>query len=407
VNADLGKLDRDKADAICRASKEVVEGKMNGQFPLVVWQTGSGTQTNMNVNEVIANRAIENEGGVIGSKDPIHPNDHVNMGQSTNDTFPTAMHISAVLAVEEQLLPALKKMQTALHEKSESFRHIIKIGRTHLQDATPLTLGQEFSGYAAQLSKGVERVEAILPDLKELAIGGTAVGTGINTHPEFDSRVVKEVTRLTGHEFTVAKNKFEAIASHDAIVNGSAVLNTLAASCMKVANDIRLLASGPRCGIGELSLPSNEPGSSIMPGKINPTQSEALTMVCAQVMGNHVAVTVAGSNGHFELNAFKPVMIHNFLESVDILSGAMESFTDNCIVGIQPNREKIDHNLTNSLMLATALNPVIGYDNAAKVAKKAHAENTTLKEAAISMGLVDEATFDSVVRPETMVEPQK
>jgi fumarate hydratase class II len=407
VNADLGKLDRDKADAICRASKEVVEGKMDGQFPLVVWQTGSGTQTNMNVNEVIANRAIENEGGVIGSKDPIHPNDHVNMGQSTNDTFPTAMHISAVLAVEEQLLPALKKMQTALYEKSESFRHIIKIGRTHLQDATPLTLGQEFSGYAAQLSKGVERVEAILPDLKELAIGGTAVGTGINTHPEFDSRVVKEVTRLTGHEFTVAKNKFEAIASHDAIVNGSAVLNTLAASCMKVANDIRLLASGPRCGIGELSLPSNEPGSSIMPGKINPTQSEALTMVCAQVMGNHVAVTVAGSNGHFELNAFKPVMIHNFLESVDILSGAMESFTDNCIVGIQPNREKIDHNLTNSLMLATALNPVIGYDNAAKVAKKAHAENTTLKEAAISMGLVDEATFDSVVRPETMVEPQK
>lgn len=407
VNADLGKLEREKADAICKAATEVIDGKLADAFPLVVWQTGSGTQTNMNVNEVIANRAIVNEGGVVGSKDPIHPNDHVNMGQSTNDTFPTAMHISAVLAVEEKFLPALKKLQNALQEKSDAFRHIIKIGRTHLQDATPLTLGQEFSGYAAQLSKGIARVEASLGDLKELAVGGTAVGTGINAHPEFDSRVVKEVSRLTGHTFTVSPNKFEGIATHDAIVHTSGALNTVATSCMKIANDIRLLASGPRCGIGELSLPSNEPGSSIMPGKINPTQSEALTMVCAQVMGNHVTITVAGSNGHFELNAFKPVMIHNFLESVDILSGAMESFADNCVVGIQPNRERIDAHLTNSLMLVTALNPVIGYDNAAKVAKKAHAENTTLKEAAISMGLVDEVTFDSVVRPETMVEPQK
>lgn len=406
VNSDLGLLSREIADNICAAADEVIDGKLNAHFPLVVWQTGSGTQTNMNTNEVIANRAIELMGGIIGSKDPVHPNDHVNKGQSSNDTFPAAMHIAAVEIVEGDLLPALTKMRDGLEAKSQEFRHIIKIGRTHLQDATPLTLGQEFSGYTQQMTMAIKRVEASLDGLRELAIGGTAVGTGLNTHAEFGSRVAAELSRLTNRKYVTAPNKFEALAAHDAIVFGSGALKTAAVSMMKIANDIRLLASGPRCGLGELVLPANEPGSSIMPGKVNPTQSEALTMVCAQVMGNDVAISVGGSNGHMELNVFKPLMIHNFLHSSRILADAATSFTDNCIVGIQPNREQIADHLKNSLMLVTALNPHIGYDKAAEVAKTAHAEGMTLKEAAIKLEYLDEESFDRWVRPETMIGPK-
>ena len=360
----------------------------------------------MNVNEVIANRAIELMGGVVGSKTPVHPNDHVNKGQSSNDTFPTAMHVAALEATQNDLLPALKKLRDALDAKSEAFRHIIKIGRTHLQDATPMTLGQEFSGYAAQLSHSIHRIEAVLDGLRELAIGGTAVGTGLNTHPDFGARVAAELSRLTGLKFTSAPNKFEGLAAHDALVFASGATRTVAVSLMKIANDIRLLASGPRSGLGELMLPENEPGSSIMPGKVNPTQSEAMTMVCAQVMGNDVTIGIAGSNGHMELNVFKPVIIFNYLQSVKLLADACVSFTDNCVVGIEPNRDQISKHLKNSLMLVTALNPHIGYDKAAAVAKKAHAENLTLKEAAVALGYLDEDSFDRIVRPEAMIGPK-
>ncbi len=403
VNADLGLLERDISTAINQAADEVIDGKLDEHFPLVVWQTGSGTQTNMNVNEVIANRAIEILGGQLGSKKPVHPNDHVNLGQSSNDSFPTAMYIAAVISVETKLLPALNLFSEALSQKSEDFRHIIKIGRTHLQDATPLTLGQEFSGYQTQIANGIKRVESSLTFLQELAIGGTAVGTGLNTHPEFSERVVKELNRITKLKFKSAPNFFEALAAHDALVSSSGALKTVAVSCMKIANDIRLLGSGPRCGIGELILPANEPGSSIMPGKINPTQAEALTMVCAQIMGNDVAISVAGSNGHMELNVFKPMMIFNFLQSSKLLAEATTSFTKNCLDDLEANRNKIDKNLNDSLMLVTALNPHIGYDNAAKIAKKAFAENTTLKKAALSLELMTAEDFDKYVRPEVMV----
>lgn len=406
VNADLGLLPRDIADVVSQACDEVVEGKYNEHFPLVVWQTGSGTQTNMNVNEVIANCAIELMGGVLGSKTPVHPNDHVNRSQSSNDTFPTAMHIAALKILEERTLPALKQLKTGLEAKSQAFRHIIKVGRTHMQDAVPLTLGQEFSGYAAQVAAGIKRIEATLDDLRELAIGGTAVGTGLNAHPEFGKRVATEITRLTDLKFVSAPNKFAALAAHDGIVSASGALKTMAVSLMKVANDIRMLGSGPRCGIGELELPENEPGSSIMPGKVNPTQAEALTMVCAQVMGNDVTIGVAGSNGHLELNVFKPVMIQNFLQSARLLADAAISFQEKCVEGIEPNRERIAEHLKNSLMLVTALNPHIGYDKAASVAKKAFADGLTLKEAALELGYLDADTFERVVRPEKMTAPQ-
>lgn len=406
VNADLGLLPREVSDSINKAADEVLSGKFNDNFPLVVWQTGSGTQTNMNINEVLANRAIEMMNGKIGSKKPVHPNDHVNCGQSSNDTFPTAMHIAAVAAVEDEILPSLKKLHSALQAKSEDFKHIIKIGRTHLQDATPLTLGQEFSGYASQLAHGIKRVEFALEELRELCIGGTAVGTGLNTHPEFGARVVAEVSRLTGRKYIEAKNRFEGLASHDALVAASGALKSVATAVMKIANDIRLLGSGPRCGLGELILPSNEPGSSIMPGKVNPTQAEAITMVCAQVMGNDVAIAVGGAQGHMELNVFKPMMIFNFLNSCQLLSDACNSFTENCVSGIEPNRERIEQLLNDSLMLVTALNPHIGYDKAAKVAKKAHAEGKTLKKSAVELEFLSEDEFDRIVRPESMIGPQ-
>jgi fumarate hydratase class II len=406
VNADLGLIDRDVANHISKAAEEVINGNLTDQFPLVVWQTGSGTQTNMNVNEVIANRAIEQMGGVLGSKTPVHPNDHVNYGQSSNDTFPTAMYIAALDSVEGKLLPALEKILAALEAKSEAYKYVIKIGRTHLQDATPLTLGQEFSGYAAQMSAGLRRVRHSMDCLRELAIGGTAVGTGLNTHAEFGARVVIEISRLSGREFRQADNLFEGLAAHDALVSVSGALKTVAVSLMKIANDIRLLASGPRCGLGELILPSNEPGSSIMPGKINPTQCEAMTMVCAQVMGNDTAIMVGGMNGHMELNVFKPVMIYNFLQSCNILSDACNSFTDKCIVGIEPNYERIERNLNESLMLVTALNPHIGYDKSAKVAKKAYEEGITLKEAAVGLEFLSADEFDNYVRPEEMIGPK-
>lgn len=406
VNMDLGVLDKKLGDAIIQAATEVMNGAMNDQFPLVVWQTGSGTQTNMNANEVISNRAIEILGGAMGSKKPVHPNDHVNMGQSSNDTFPTAMHIAAVEQVHHHLLPALKKVHTALDTKAKKFDNIVKIGRTHLMDATPLTLGQEFSGYAAQIEYGIARVENCLPRLYPLAQGGTAVGTGLNAKKGFAEAFAKEVANVTKLPFITASNKFEALASHDALVEASGMLNTLAVSLMKIANDIRLLGSGPRCGIGELSLPENEPGSSIMPGKVNPTQSEAMTMVCAQVMGNHTAVTVAGSNGHFELNVFKPVIIYNVLQSIRLIADACHSFTDNCVVGIEANEARITQLMNESLMLVTALNPHIGYDNAAKVAKKAHKEGTTLKAAALELGLLTAEEFDKWVRPEDMIAPK-
>lgn len=407
TNKELGILPAEKADLIVKAADEVIEGKLDEHFPLVVWQTGSGTQTNMNSNEVISNRAIEMAGGVIGSKKPIHPNDDVNKAQSSNDTFPTAMHIAAVEEIHRRLIPSVTKLRDALQAKSVEYKDIIKIGRTHLMDATPLTLGQEFSGYAQQLTSGLERIDSCLPHLYELALGGTAVGTGLNTHPEFAVKSAKKISDLTGKPFVSARNKFEALATHDSLVEAHGVLKTLAASLMKIANDVRWLGSGPRCGIGELNLPENEPGSSIMPGKVNPTQSEAMTMVCAQVFGNDVAVNMGGAMGNFELNVFKPVIIHNVLISIKLISDACDSFTDNCVVGIQANEVNIKKNLNNSLMLVTSLNPHIGYDNAAKVAKKAHKEHTTLKEAAVALGLLTPEKFDEVVRPEKMISPGK
>jgi len=405
VNAGLGALESEHADLISRAADEVIEGRLDDHFPLVVWQTGSGTQTNMNANEVIANRAIELAGGILGSKDPIHPNDHVNRGQSSNDTFPTAMHIAAAEQIVHHLIPAVRHLRDALDEKAHRFSDTVKIGRTHLMDAVPLTLGQEFGGYAHQLTRGLARVEQTLPDLFELALGGTAVGTGLNTHPEFAGRAAKEIARITGLPFVSAPNKFEALAAHDAVVQASGAFKTLAASLMKIANDIRLLGSGPRCGIGEITLPANEPGSSIMPGKVNPTQSEAVTMVAAQVMGNDVAINIGGASGHFELNVFKPMMIYNLLQSIRLLGDASRSFADNCVVGIEADNARIDQLLRSSLMLVTALNPHIGYDNAARIAKKAHADGITLKEAAIELELLTAEEFDAIVKPEEMTGP--
>jgi fumarate hydratase class II len=403
VNMQIAGLDKKVGDAIVKAADEIIEGKLDGHFPLVVYQTGSGTQTNMNVNEVISNRAIEILGGEIGSKKPVHPNDHVNMGQSSNDTFPTAMHIASVVEIEDTLLPALAYIHKSLKKKEKAFAKIIKIGRTHLQDAVPMTLGQEFSAYATQIEYGIERVKATLPRLRLLAQGGTAVGTGLNAKPGFAEKFAAQASKITGKKFETAPNKFEALASNDAMVEASGALNVLAVSLMKIANDIRLLGSGPRSGLGELLLPENEPGSSIMPGKVNPTQCEAMTMVAAQVMGNHVTVTVAGSNGHFELNVFKPVIIQNFLSSLRLLADACVSFVDNCIEGIEPNKKRIEQLMHDSLMLVTALNPHIGYDNAAKIAKTAHKEGTTLLEAALKLGLLTEKQFTDWVKPEEMV----
>lgn len=403
ANMALGALDKTVGEAVVSAADEVMSGNLNDHFPLVVWQTGSGTQTNMNVNEVIANRAIELLGGTIGSKKPVHPNDHVNYGQSSNDSFPTAMHIAAAEQVHHELIPALEHLHTALAGKSREFATIIKVGRTHLQDATPVTLGQEFSGYATQMKYAVERVKSALPRVLQLAQGGTAVGTGINCKPGFAEKFATEAARITGLPFVTAENKFEALATHDALVELSGQLNTIAASLMKIANDVRLLGSGPRCGIGELHLPENEPGSSIMPGKVNPTQSEAMTMVCAQVMGNHTTVTIAGATGHFELNVFKPVIIFNVLQSIRLLADACRSFTDNCVVGITANEEIIKDALDRCLMLVTSLNPHIGYDKAAKVAKKALAENKTLKAAAVELGFLTPEQFDEWVRPQDMI----
>jgi fumarate hydratase class II len=405
VNRDLGKLPPDKARLIVQAADEVIAGKLDDQFPLRIWQTGSGTQTNMNANEVISNRAIELAGGKMGSKKPVHPNDDVNMSQSSNDTFPTAMHIAAAQEINDRLVPMVKKLRDALAAKSQEFKDIVKIGRTHLMDAVPLTLGQEFSGYVAQLDAALERIQAVLPQLYRLAIGGTAVGTGLNAPPDFGERVAKRTAELTGLPFVSAPNKFAALAADDAMVWASAALKTLACSLMKIANDIRWLGSGPRCGLGELILPENEPGSSIMPGKVNPTQSEAMTMVCVQTIGNDTAVTMAGSQGNFELNVFKPLMVHNLLHSVRLLADACRSFTEHCVAGIRPNRERIAQHLSNSLMLVTALNPKIGYDNAAKVAKKAHAEGKTLRQAAVELGLLSGEEFDRLVRPEKMIGP--
>jgi len=405
TNQALGTLSAEKAKLIVQAADEVIAGKLDEHFPLVVWQTGSGTQTNMNANEVISNRAIELAGGVIGSKKPIHPNDDVNKAQSSNDTFPTAMHIAAAEQIVRLLLPNVKVLRNTLAEKAEAFKDIIKIGRTHLMDAVPLTLGQEFSGYVQQLDNDIKRIEFALDGLYELALGGTAVGTGLNTHRDFAENAAAEIANLTGLPFRSAPNKFESLAAHDAIVFASGALKTLAASLMKIANDVRWLASGPRCGIGELFIPENEPGSSIMPGKVNPTQSEAMTMVCAQVMGNDVAVNIGGLSGNFELNVFKPVMIFNLLNSIRLLGDACESFNEHCAVGIEPNLPAINGYLTNSLMLVTALNPHVGYDNAAKIAKKAHADHSTLREAAIELGILSGEKFDEVVRPEQMIGP--
>jgi fumarate hydratase class II len=401
----LKDLDPKIGDAICKAADEVIDGKLDDHFPLVVWQTGSGTQTNMNANEVISNRAIEMLGGEMGSKKPVHPNDHVNRGQSSNDSFPTAMHIAAVLEIHRRLMPGLRRLHGALAAKAHDFASIIKIGRTHLQDATPITLGQEFSGYARQVELGIERVVTALPRLYPLAQGGTAVGTGLNAPVGFAERFAEESSRITGYPFVTASNKFEALAAHDALVEFSGVLNTLAVSLFKIANDIRLLGSGPRSGLGELLLPENEPGSSIMPGKVNPTQAEALTMACAQVMGNHVAITVAGSQGHMELNVFKPVMIFNLLQSIRLIGDASVSFTDNCVAGIEPNTRHIDELMRRSLMLVTALAPKVGYDTAAKIAKTAHKNGTTLREEALKMGVITGEEFDRIVRPEDMIGP--
>jgi len=405
ANVTLGQLDPALADAITRAADEVIDGTLIDHFPLVVWQTGSGTQTNMNANEVISNRAIEMLGGEMGSKKPIHPNDHVNRGQSSNDSFPTAMHIAGAERIHHDLIPALEQLHAALAAKADEFADIVKIGRTHLQDATPMTLGQEFGGYAQQVAYGIDRVKAVQPALLRLAQGGTAVGTGLNTAKGFDVAFAQEVAAITDLPFITAPNKFEALAAHDSIVEASGALNTVAVSLMKIANDIRLLGSGPRSGIGEISLPENEPGSSIMPGKVNPTQSEAMTMVAAQVMGNHVTITHAGATGHFELNVFKPVLIYNLLQSIKLIADASRSFAENCVIGITANIDRISRLMGESLMLVTALNPHIGYDNAARIAKKAHHEGTTLLEAGIALGLLTEAQFKQWVRPEDMVHP--
>jgi fumarate hydratase class II len=405
VNQDLGKLPAAKADLITRAADEVIDGKLDDHFPLRIWQTGSGTQSNMNANEVISNRAIELAGGEMGSKTPVHPNDHVNMSQSSNDTFPTAMSIAAAEVVVHNLLPAERELRDALDAKAKAFAGIVKIGRTHLQDATPITLGQEFSGYVALLDADLARIEATLPGVMSLGIGGTAVGTGLNSHPEFGERAAKKIAELTGLPFTSNPNKFAALSAHDEFVFASGALKTLACSLMKIANDIRWLASGPRCGLGELNIPENEPGSSIMPGKVNPTQSEAMTMVCCQVMGNDAAIGFAGSQGNFELNVFKPVIIHNFLHSVRLLSDACRSFTRHCATGIEPNLERINHYVQDSLMLVTALNPHIGYDKAAQIAKKAHKEKSSLREAAVASGHLTGEQFDQWVNPEAMTRP--
>lgn len=405
VNGELNEIPDDVSKLIQEAAQEVIDGKLDDHFPLVVWQTGSGTQTNMNVNEVISNRAIEMAGGEKGSKEPVHPNDHVNRGQSTNDSFPTAMHVAAGLAVHEELLPALASITTTLEKKASAFSEIIKIGRTHLQDATPLTLGQEIGGWAAQLKQAGEGIQAVMPQVYALAAGGTAVGTGLNSHRDYAEKIAARLAEKTSIPFVTAPNKFAALAGHDAMVLLSGALNTLACALMKVANDVRWLASGPRCGLGEIAIPENEPGSSIMPGKVNPTQSEAATMVCTQVMGNHTAVTVAGSQGNFELNVFKPVIIHNVLGSIRMLADTLDGFEKHCVAGLEPNRERIDALLHESLMLVTALNPYIGYDNAAAAAKKAHKEGTTLKAAAMALGLLTEEQFAEWVKPEKMVGP--
>ena len=405
ANMELGRLDPKIGEAIVKAAQEVIDGRLDEHFPLVVWQTGSGTQSNMNANEVISNRAIEMLGGEMGSKKPVHPNDHVNMSQSSNDTYPTAMHVAGAEEIVNRLLPALRKLHAALDDKARAWDHIIKIGRTHTQDATPLTLGQEFSGYACQVKNGIERIETTLPALMQLAQGGTAVGTGLNAPVGFAEKVAEKIAAITGLAFTTAPNKFEALAAHDAMVFSHGAINTVAASLFKIANDIRFLGSGPRAGLGELALPENEPGSSIMPGKVNPTQCEALTQVCVQVFGNHAALTFAGSQGHFELNVFNPVMAYNFLQSVRLIADAAISFTDNCVVGIEPREDNIRAGVERSLMLVTALAPKIGYDNAAKIAKTAHRNGTTLREEALKTGLVTEAEYDAIVRPEAMTKP--
>tara|TARA_B100000686_G_scaffold335535_1_gene404238 strand:+ start:428 stop:1819 length:1392 start_codon:yes stop_codon:yes gene_type:complete len=407
VNTKLGLLPKKKLNLIAQAADEVIEGKLDDHFPLRVWQTGSGTQSNMNSNEVIANRAIEISGGVMGSKVPVHPNDDVNKGQSSNDTFPTAMHIAAVQQIHERLVPSITALRDTLEKKSLEFKQIVKIGRTHLMDATPLTLGQEFSGYKTQLDNSLNRIEGCLPRLYEIALGGTAVGTGLNSHPDFPEGVARQIADITGLPFVTAPNKFEALSAHDAIVEASGTMKTVACSLMKIANDIRWLGSGPRCGLGEIILPANEPGSSIMPGKVNPTQSEAMTMVAAQVIGNDATINVGGSSGNFELNVFKPVMIYNLLQSIRLLADACKSFNDHCARGIEPNHEAIERHLKNSLMLVTALNPHIGYDNAATVAKKAYDDNSTLKEAAVKLGLLTAEEFDQKVQPEKMTGPKK
>jgi fumarate hydratase class II len=406
ANMELGKLDPALGKAIVAAAQEVIEGKLNEHFPLVVWQTGSGTQSNMNANEVISNRAIEMLGGVMGSKKPVHPNDHVNMSQSSNDTYPTAMHVAAAEEIHHRLIPALQKLRNALNDKAQAWKSIIKIGRTHTQDATPLTLGQEFSGYTQQVENGIERIEQTMPKLMQLAQGGTAVGTGLNAPVGFAEKVAERVAAITAMPFTSAPNKFEALAAHDAMVFTHGAINTVAASLFKIANDIRLLGSGPRSGLGELLLPENEPGSSIMPGKVNPTQCEAMTQVCVQVFGNHAAVTFAGSQGHFELNVYNPVMAYNFLQSVRLLADAAVSFTDRCIVGIKANEAHIAELMQRSLMLVTALAPTIGYDKAAEIAKTAHKRGTTLREEALRLGYISGEDFDRIVRPEDMIGPK-
>ena len=405
ANHELGLLDEKRRDLITQAAQEVIEGKLADHFPLVVWQTGSGTQTNMNVNEVIANRAIEIAGGNLGSTDPIHPNDHCNMSQSSNDAYATAMHIAAVEHIEDHLLPRVRDLRATLTRKAEAFKDIVKIGRTHLQDATPLTLGQEIGGWAAQLDHAVRSIEASLPQLREIALGGTAVGTGLNTHPEYAALVAAKISEISGQQFVSAPNKFAALASHDGFVAASGALKQLAAACMKIANDVRWLASGPRCGIGEIHIPANEPGSSMMPGKVNPTQSEAVTMVATQVMGNDATIGFAASQGNFELNVFKPVLAYNLLQSIRLLADACESFNKKCVTDIEPNRERIEQHLESSLMLVTALNPKIGYDAAAKIAKRAHETGGTLREAAIELGLLTGEEFDDAVQPGQMIRP--